>query len=305
MRGDPRRSVGTLLVFLLAWGGGGCSDRSAEEDEVMASAEKERPEMTDAAVESPLDPVVTPSDTLEEPAAQKASGADGGEAPAVRATTAAAETEPHKEVLAPSGRFLAELRRTPGSRDELIPLAPMGIPRRPSLLDGAEVENLREDPEIASVRRGRRDVERLTDFELADASDSDEALAKRILELIHADDYAAMHAIRVDRKEFDTLFWPEFPQSRPFTNMKSGDAWMFHEANCRDGVNEALSEWGGTRLIYDHIEYEGGLAPYTNFNLYHGPKIHAHTEDGEPVVLPHANVFAERNGHWKVYMFKD
>jgi hypothetical protein len=179
----------------------------------------------------------------------------------------------------------------------------MGTPRRPSILDGVGDPARVDDPERDAAFRGRRAVAPLDDFELEGAFGSAEALAEAVVDRALWDDPAALHSLRITREEFDTLFWPEFPQSRPAAGNRSGDAWGFHDAACRDGVTAILSEWGGRELHFTKLRFEVGFAPYTNFNLYRGAVIEAVTDRGDPVEIRAALVFAERHGRWKVYMY--
>jgi hypothetical protein len=140
-------------------------------------------------------------------------------------------------------------------------------------------------------------------MELFGAYDTPEELAQVVLDAIAIGDAGLLHVQRVTEREFAQIFWPEFPQSRPATNIRVDDAWMFHDAECRDGVKEALHRWGGTELALRSIRWEEGIAQYANFNLYHGVVLEAVTDRGEPVEVEIAPLFAERNGRWKVYMY--
>jgi hypothetical protein len=161
---------------------------------------------------------------------------------------------------------------------------------------------LPDDPESDAVTRGRRLVPAL-EGDLANSFDTPEALAEAILLAIEQQSIEPFEDLRVDRGEFERYFWPEFPQSRPITNVTAADAWLFHNGHCRDGVQEVLGELGGRRLYLQGLRYREGIARYRNFNLYHGVVMEAATEGGEIVEIEAAPVFAERNGRWKVYIF--
>jgi hypothetical protein len=187
-----------------------------------------------------------------------------------------------------------------------VPLAPMGLPRAESVFSGnvEYQESVLHDDERDSVYRGRRLVEPI-DGELANAFDSPEELAQAYLEAIFFSEPARFHALRLTREEFERYCWPEFPQSRPFTNIVAHDAWTFHEANCMDGINEARHRWpDGTELHLVDIRYETGIQQFRNFNLYKGVVIEAIDDRGNAVELDVAPVFVERNGQWKVYIYK-
>ena len=159
------------------------------------------------------------------------------------------------------------------------------------------------DEEHESVARGRRLVSGREDYELSGTYASADELAQAILDAFLHSDPARLHELHVTRSEFEQLFWPEFPQSRPATNIQPIDAWGFHFAACSDGVMSGLTRHGGRQLFLQHVGYESGIAPYTNFTLYHGVVIEAVDDRGESVEVNVATVFAERKGRWKVYMF--
>ena len=187
-------------------------------------------------------------------------------------------------------------------RDD-IPFAPAGKARRRSLVDGKEDPTRLDDPERDSVERGRRLVPPNHDVELTDGFDSAEALAEAVLDRAMWNDFEALLGLRIRRSEFDSLFWPEFPQSRPATGIAAGDAWAFHDAACRDGVTAILSSYGGADLHFVGVRFEVGFTPYANFTLYRGAVIEAVSDRGESVEIRAATDFAERNGRWRVFLF--
>ncbi|MBN1827020.1 MAG: hypothetical protein JW958_12230 [Candidatus Eisenbacteria bacterium] len=190
---------------------------------------------------------------------------------------------------------------------DIIPKAPMGVPReRESLIDGHPLSAKERDPEIESVYRGRRLVEPMEDYELEGwYYDSVDDVARAVLEAIEEDTETALRRLVVTKEEFDILFWPEFPTSRPFTNITSNDAWLIHKGNTLDGIVELRTAYGGKELLFGWAQVVTGLAEYTNFNLYKGIEIHAFTRTGEEIVIDQVKTIAERNGRWKVYMYKD
>jgi hypothetical protein len=181
----------------------------------------------------------------------------------------------------------------------------MGRTIPPSVLDGAP--GRRVDEERGAVERGRRRVDRLPESVRLTGPTfaSPEDLAQALLDQIFFAVPDSLLDLRVPQEDFARIFWPEFPQSRPITNLVAGDAWAFHDAHCRDGVKGALSAWAGRELHLVEVTFTEGLAQYTNFNLLHGVRIHAVTDEGEDAFLRFAPIFAERDGRWSVFMFED
>ena len=99
--------------------------------------------------------------------------------------------------------------------------------------------------------------------------------------------------------------YQEFPESRPICNSDAGTAYFFLDRTNHSGCSTGLTHWGGQDLQLLGIRYTIGRAPYTNFTLYRGVEIHVLKANGEEGVMKFARTFAERNGIWKVYSFKD
>jgi hypothetical protein len=188
--------------------------------------------------------------------------------------------------------------------DESIPVAPRGRPEGNSILDRLDEDPYERDPERDAVRRGYRNVEpREVELEAPTFASADE-LAQEILDRIFFDHAEGLHELDLTKEEYLGICWSELPQSRPATNIPGIDSWLFHDANNRDGVREAIQTWGGQQLYLNRIEYEVGYLPFTNFDLYRGVVIHAVTEEGEDVRVDVVSSFIEAGGRWKVFMFK-
>ena len=160
------------------------------------------------------------------------------------------------------------------------------------------------DPESTAVQTGRRNVP-LHDKRLGEGARSAEDLALWILGALRENDKEQIKALHVTYEEYQEILWPEFPESRPITRLEHKDAWFFHERTSIAGINQGLNLHGGEPLEFDRITYDIGYAPYTNFNLYHGIRVHALRPSGEAVVVDFIESFIECRGTWKVYMYKD
>jgi len=218
------------------------------------------------------------------------------------------EAEATREVARSSDRAAS---RTVGvgesprfQRPEDAPLAPMGMELTPSALVNSPGYTPPSDPEADAVRRGRRDVEPI-DTPFTGGAPSPEALARKVLAALEAGDMDGLQALRVTGDEFAQILWPEFPQSRPITNNRVGDVYFFLDRRCHSGISTGLSDWGGEKLELRGLTYEVGRAPYTNFTLYDGVRIHVRRANGEEAVLKFVGTLAERKGVWKIYAYSD
>lgn len=179
-----------------------------------------------------------------------------------------------------------------------VPDAPMGKP------SARKLPPRKNDPELASVVVGKRKVAR-HDLRLRGGVECPDTLARRIVQSVRHADREGLLELMIDQKEYTSILWPEFPQSRPATNWSGAEAWFFHEAEAESGIGEGLDAHEGSELVYESVTCDVGRAPYTNFTLYHGIHVHAHTQSGEPVTMSFAGSFVECKGSWKVYIYED
>jgi hypothetical protein len=189
-------------------------------------------------------------------------------------------------------------------KPEDVPLAPMGEQVGYSPVTKSPGYHPVDDPEADAVRRGRRLASKV-DIPFTGGETSPERLAQAILDALKAEDFNVLRALRVTPDEFADIMYPEFPESRPLCNSDASTAYFFLDRTSHSGCTLGLSIWGGQDLRLLGIEYAIGRAPYTNFTLYHGVRIHVLKPNGEEGVIKFVRTFAERNGIWKVYTYKD
>lgn len=160
------------------------------------------------------------------------------------------------------------------------------------------------DPEWRSMITGRREVEAL-EYPLVGYSRDLAGLAQEFLDALRDRRPEILAEMRVDREEWTTVFWPEFPQSRPYLKIPSQEAWDFHDAEARSAANKALREHAGQHLVLESIHH-GKPQVYTNFSLISDVVIRALDEEkGEIVEIPYLSVIAERQGQYKAYIFNE
>ncbi|MEZ5066855.1 MAG: hypothetical protein R3B81_19240 [bacterium] len=216
--------------------------------------------------------------------------------------TAARDASTASSVAAPEG--VSESDRIIAAKqpyDPAIPRATLAQAARHSILEGAQ--NPPEDPERDAYRKGYRDVTP-RDLALDDPTyPSAETLAAAVLDALLFDAEDLLTELQVKRREYDEIFWPEMPASRPVTGISAGDSWAFHDAKCRDGIREGLESWGGQKLQLVGLEYRVGFTPFTNFDLYRGVVIVAVDENERQVRIPIASTFVEVGGQWKVFQY--
>ena len=130
-------------------------------------------------------------------------------------------------------------------------------------------------------------------------------LALDLLDALRARDARALHALRVTRKEFERILWPEFPESRPVTNISADDAWEPAQAGSLSGAERAIGSYGGRTLELLRVE-SAATVSYRNFTLHRGMSILGKdVASGEVFTMRFASSFVERGGRFKVLLYRD
>jgi hypothetical protein len=229
--------------------------------------------------------------TVESGALHDAAAADAGEPDPVPPATPAAEAEKEPETILREGQWAVRA---------FHPGRPI---KRPRLADSPGYTPP-IDPEMDAVIRGMRLVDE-TDIPFTGGEASAEALAWVVLDEVDAGNVKGLHELRITYDEFSQILWPEFPESRPSTKIEAGHAWLFLKRDSAKGVPDAIDKWQGQGLMFEGLSFDVGYTRYTNFTLYRGVRIHAKTLRGEKFALDFAETFAQRDGVWKVYNYKD
>jgi len=160
------------------------------------------------------------------------------------------------------------------------------------------------DPESLSVITGRRDAPEVS-LELSGGATSLEALARAFLAAVEVKDERALHAMRVSRAEYETILWPEFPQSRPITHIPVREAWGFETARSLAGASRAAGTYGGKHLTFLRVDY-ARTETFRNFNLLRDVRILIREPRGGQVLgLATMPSVVERHGRYKALIYKD
>lgn len=138
---------------------------------------------------------------------------------------------------------------------------------------------------------------------LANSFASKEALVEAVLAGLAAKDAEGLAAIRVTREEYQDLFWPELPESE---NLPFEFAWSLNHDNSRKALQRALRVYGGQELELVSITFIEPPETYPSFTLYMGARVMVRRiSDGAVGELPIFDVFAHRNGRWKLVNYDE
>ena len=160
------------------------------------------------------------------------------------------------------------------------------------------------DPEWRAPARGRRLAE-VHDLPLQGGAGSMTQLAEFILLALESGEPQAFVDLRINREEFDALIWPEFPDSRPYTNITSGDSWMFSIAKSSSGIADVITRYEDRKFDRVGIRFRE-ITGFTNFKLYRDVVLRVRDIDtGEEIDLDVVRTVVERKGRFKVYIYKE
>ncbi len=178
------------------------------------------------------------------------------------------------------------------------------VPPRRSALEGSPGYAPPADPESLSVTRGRR-LARLVSMPLTKGRASLDDLARTVLSAIEGGEESALRGLCVTEKEFGTILWPEFPQSRAVTGAKAADGWYFLTRRNEGGIHRAIQDQGGRAWALVRVEQTQPPLSYRNFRLLRGIVIVARDDQGTLVRLDTVRSVVERRGVHKIYSLKD
>ena len=161
-----------------------------------------------------------------------------------------------------------------------------------------------DDPESLSVVTGRREAPEV-DLELTGGAGSLEELGRALVAALVAKDERAFDDLRVTKHEFRVICWPEFPQSRPITNVTLDDVWMMAAAKSHAGSTRAVGTYGGRDFELADVQAAPPFA-YRNFTRYSHVVLVARDRSSREVVqLTFAPSIIERHGRFKVLIYRD
>lgn len=174
-----------------------------------------------------------------------------------------------------------------------------------SSLDNSPGYVVAYDPEWRSIARGRREDVPEPFLELYGGAPSIEELVREVVKYLNYDDADMLVELAIRKEEFQEICWPTMPQSRPYLRYTWEDAWGFQYANILGGIREAQRQRDEYTLVVEGLQV-GRTRDYGHFQLH--DQIVVHTVDertGERVALTFLDSVIERNGVFKVFLYKD
>jgi hypothetical protein len=174
-----------------------------------------------------------------------------------------------------------------------------------SALDNSKGFAVAYDPEWRSAVTGVRPAPE-PGLELFGGRDSIRQLVEDVVAATIIEDEQAMIDLAIRKEEFEVICWPSFPQSRPYLRVPWTEAWGFQYANLLGGSKEGLRQVEGRDLEVVYVEV-GSVRDYNGwFRIHSGVRIEAKDRaTGEMVELTYLDSIIERDGEYKVFLYKD
>lgn len=139
-------------------------------------------------------------------------------------------------------------------------------------------------------------------FQLTDAAPTPDALVQRLIAALEKKDETAMHAVRVNEREYRELIAPgTVPPGQPprQTDARISEFyWRVLDTKSRDLGRELLKTYGGMKLTVERIQYTKQPLDYAWYHAVGEVRVHVREPDGKQVVVP-AGWVAEVDGRYK------
>jgi hypothetical protein len=161
------------------------------------------------------------------------------------------------------------------------------------------VEPPEASPRAGSAREGAR--------ALVHARSSLDEVALAALAALERKDAAALQDLRITKREYVELLFPEFPMARDPRNTVTPEfAWFLLDSKSRSGLNEALQDHGGQRLELLEVIVSEGIEEYDSFRLHKKVKLRVGSpEKDEEAVIRLFGSVVELDGQFKILSYPD
>lgn len=161
-----------------------------------------------------------------------------------------------------------------------------------------------DDPELDSVKRGRRLVSRHDRGLDLGGSPSMEDLVQMVATGIDLADGEMLARSAITAHDFSDILWPEFPQSRPAANGSVSSAWFLIRSELVSTWNRAAGEYRGRGLKVVDVKV-GPVDEYINFRIHNDMQVTVVDAGGNALPLPLVESVVECRGRFKLYSTRD
>jgi hypothetical protein len=133
--------------------------------------------------------------------------------------------------------------------------------------------------------------------------ESDEALARAVLDSINRSDGAGLLALAVTREEFADIVWPTLRVSRPEVGMPFDYVWDDTFSKSRNHLIQTLAEHGGRRYELERLEFGGAVTEHATHTIARAAGLVVRDETGRQRRLRLFGSIIRQGGRSKVLSY--
>lgn len=137
---------------------------------------------------------------------------------------------------------------------------------------------------------------------LASAAPSTEALAKRFLQAIEAENIDDLRSLRVTKDEYCRLLWAELPGSR-VPNLSCDFAWDQATLRSEGGLYKLWPRHKGRHYELISLSFAGGAQDYGSFKALKDPRLVIKDKGGTQQEVRLFGSVLELDGQYKLFSF--
>lgn len=117
---------------------------------------------------------------------------------------------------------------------------------------------------------------------LTNTLESDESLARVVLDAVARNDAQTLLRVAVTKDEFEDIVWPTLPVSRPEVGMPMDYIWQDTFTKSRAYLAQTLGEFGGKRFELIEVEFHGETTASGTFTASRKTHLRVKDETGQP-----------------------
>ncbi len=140
---------------------------------------------------------------------------------------------------------------------------------------------------------------------ISGGEDSRDDLARAALDALARRDADALHALRINRAEYEHILWPEFEKTQSERSTLKWDFhWMLLDSKSNAGVRDSLSDFGGQPLELLEVIPTQGIREYDGFRVHRKVELRVRrTTDGHEEQIRAFGSVIEQDGRFKILSF--
>ena len=131
-----------------------------------------------------------------------------------------------------------------------------------------------------------------------------EALAKRFLEYLSANDAKAIQSLRLTKREFCEYVWPELSSSQ-IPNVTCDWTWEQATLKSDGGLSELLPRHAGKRYELALVRFAGGTEDHYTYRIHKDTRMVLVDENGERTEVGILGSMLELDGKYKLFSFRE